>query len=330
MATTQIIDLLSIEIGTEVTWGTNVVPTALLQGAQEFGITPLTEVMEFPSLQGLAPAYDVDIVKTGGEATMTGLVLYEDLPFWLDSLIRTVSPTGVGPYVYLYEPELNTCPTRSSYTLVYGDSSDAYALNGSVVSTMTISGSASEALNLDLEFVGKNVVADSLVGISARTVNIATSAETVISMADFGAGWGAVAAIPCTAFDFELEINSNTSLIYAIGSIDACDYFGTRWEGSLSLTLEFPGDSDITKNILASYIGTSPSLVKKLIQIESTQGTNVITFDFAGVLAEAPEIFTDNDGVLTLELEFTGLFNTDFTNDNWLNVSVTNGVATLP
>ena len=332
MAGTRIIDLTSAQLGTETVWGTNVAPTVIVQGMQEMTITPMTEVSVFESLQGLAPAYDTEITMTGGEASMTGLVLYEDLPYWLNSLIKydVTNPTGAGPtYTWFWAPDLNTCPTRDSYTLIYGDDQDAYALNGAVVNTMTISGAASEALSMDLEFIGKNVVEDDLdLALITRDVTIATSAQTSVFIDDFGGSFGATPS-DCTVFEFELELNSNTDVTRAIGQIDACDFFGTRWEGTLSLTMEFPGDGDITKNILNSYVGVAPTQVEKLIRLEAESGTNKITIDFAGVLTTAPDIFTDTDGVLTLEMEFSGKFTNDFAPGNWLEITVVNDVAAL-
>lgn len=317
-------DLQSIQMGKETTWGTIVAPTVEVPGIQEFSIQPEVTVEEFPSLQGLAPNYDVEVVMTMATATATSLVDYNSLQYWFESLIKEVTPTGMGPYEYEYLPDLNSQPSRAEYTILYGDADSAYSIVGALVNSMTISGSSGEALSMDLDFVGQHAVSDSQESVSVtQTTSIATAAQTTISMDDLDSSddYG-TSSIGCTAYSFEVTLNSNTAMVNGLGQIYPCDYFSTRWEATLGLTLEFPGGSSEAADLLDAMDGTAPSTVKKQIQINATDGTNSLVIDFAGVLMSAPEIWGDENGVTTLEFEFSGIYDSNIS--NFVRVTVTN------
>lgn len=326
MSQVKTIGLQQLQIGTETTWGTSVAPTAILNGIQTVSLNPLTETRGYESLQGNAPNYDVGVVTTGAEGSIESLTLYEDLPYWLDSLIETVTPTGAGPYTYSYLPPLNSCPTRTSYTLVYGDDDNAYGMEGSVVNSLTLGFTSGEEVTADLELIGEAIEVDALETLSTRSTTIAVSAEASVYIDDWGTSFG-VTAIPCTVFSAELELNSNTTLQYRLGSIVPCDYAQDRWEATLSMTMEF-ADGNIANTILDASIGATPTLTRRLIRVEAVSGTNSITIDFAAFLEESPEIYTDEDGVTTLEFSWNGLFSPVIS--NFLQIDVVNSVASLP
>lgn len=315
-------DLQSVEIGVESTWGTTVAPTALVPGIQEFSIQPEVTVQEFPSLQGLAPNYDIAVTNTMATATATSLVDYNTLHYWFNSLMKTVAAAGAGPYTWTYAPDLTSQPTRSFYTLVYGDSASAYNISGALVNSLTISGSSGEALSMDIEFVGQFAEADAVAGASATSAtSIATAAQAAISI-DVEGTYNST-SIGCTAYSFELELNSNTSMVQGLGQIYPCDYFSTRWSATLSMTLEFPGGSNVAKGLLDAMDGQAPATVKRGIGIVCSDGTNDFTLRFAGALMSAPEVWGDENGVTTLEFEWAGIYE-GTTLSNFFDIIVTN------
>lgn len=323
--------LQTIEMAQESTWGTVIgTKTVKMAGITSIEITPLTEVSDFPSLEGYAPMYNFAVVRTGGTATIETLVLYEDLPYWLDSLLaEDATPTGAGPYTYVYEAPSTTAPTRSFYSLLYGDSASAYTLTGALVKSLTISGNAGEALTATVELVGHHVETDSPDGPSDRTVNVATAAQTELYV-DTSGSIGAN-NIPCTLYSFELAVDNMTAVTYALGAITPCDYYQNRFDATLSMTLDFPGDSNDIKTLFDNMVSTTPSLVERNIQLKTSNGSNLdIEINMGAVLMTAPTIWGDNDGVTTIETEWKLSYSADVgASGNFLAIDVINGVSTL-
>jgi hypothetical protein len=82
-----------------------------------------------------------------------------------------------------------------------------------------------------------------------------------------------------------------------------------------------------SKAYLDAIIGAS-TVLKKLIRLKAIKSTNIIQLDFAGFIPTAPEIAPDEDGVVSLDFEFGGLYESGLA--NWFKSSITNGVVTLP
>lgn len=323
------IALQTVEIGNESTWGTAVAATKKLAGITSIEFQSLSEVSDFPSLEGYAPMYQSDIVRTGATATIESLVLYEDLPIWFDSLLATdAAPTGSGPYTYVYEAPLTSAPTRRFFTIQYGDSASAYAITGALVKSVTISGSAGEALSMSIEIVGHHIETDTMVGSSDRTVNVATAAQSVLSMNAVSSAPGTT-QVTCAAFDFEITLDNATAVVYQIGSITPCDYYQNRMDGMVSLTMEFPGPSDEVKDLYDAFIGTTPAKQSQNIEIKASNGANLdIELQCSGVLMSAPSLWSDSDGVTTMELEFKMQYNANVgAAGNFFAANIINGLA---
>ena len=83
-------ELLVAYLGQETTWGTEATASWVkLPGITDLSLSPAIEISDFPTLEGLAPIYNAAVVKDGGEASISGLLNYEDLPRWLNSLLGT-------------------------------------------------------------------------------------------------------------------------------------------------------------------------------------------------------------------------------------------------
>lgn len=323
------IALQTVEIGKESTWGTPVAASKKLAGITSIELQSLSEVSDFPSLEGYAPMYQSDIVRTGATATIESLVVYEDLPIWLDSLLaEDATPTGAGPYTYVYEAPLTAAPTRSFYTIQYGDSDTAYCITGALVKSVTISGSAGEALSMSIEIVGHHIATDTMDGNSDRTVNIATARQTVLSMNAVSSAPG-VTAIACSTFDFEISLDNATAVVYQIGAITPCDYFQNRMDGMVNLTMEFPGPSDEVADLYDAFIGTTPAKQSQNIELKASNGANLdIELQCSGVLMSAPSVWSDSDGVTTMELEFKMQYNANVgASGNFFAANVINGIS---
>jgi predicted membrane GTPase involved in stress response len=96
-------------------------------------------------------------------------------------------------------------------------------------------------------------------------------------------------------------------------------------DNTLMLSLEFNATS---KAYLDSII-SSTALAGYQVRLQSTTGASAIcTLNFAGYCMEPPEIFTDRDGVTTLEMRLQGTYSSALT--NWFTATVVNAVSALP
>lgn len=317
-------ELFEVQAGKEVTWGTSVTPTVKLMGISDATIKPIVESELIDEKRGtLAPGYTSVINKVSGEASVEGVVLYEDIPYWLDSLFGLATPSGANPYVYAYSSPVGSAPTTRKMTLASGDGTNEYSLAGAVVKALSISGESNSKLEFSAELIGKQVSSDALASLDDRSVTVAMGNHVALYIDAFGGTIGST-QVNATAFSFELEIETNRELVFHMGSATPTTYREGKWEGTLKLSLELNATS---KAYLDSIIGAT-AVFKKLVRIKATSGTNILQFDFAGFAENAPELWTDEDGVTTVELELKGLVDSDGLED-WLEASVTNSVSAL-
>lgn len=317
-------DFLELQAGKETTWGTPVNPTAKLMGITDVVIKPIIESELVEEMRGtLAPGYSANVLRVAGEASVDGVVTYEDVPYYLDGLCGTATPTGANPYTYAYTAPLGTAPTVRQFTLAYGDGSSDYSLTSGIVKSFSVSGEKNGTVEFSAEFIGEQVEADTLATLSDRSVGVVMGNDITLYI-DAAAGTIGTTQITATGFAFELEVETNRELVHYLGSVLPATYREGKWEGTLKLTLEFNATS---KAYLDAMLGGS-SVFQKLVRIKATSGTKVVQFDFAGFAESAPELWTDEDGVITLEVELKGKVDSG-TFANWFKASVTNAVASL-
>ncbi len=323
-STAPVNDLWKYQIGKETNWGTVVSATAQLGLVEDLTITPKNEAQNLPDRRAsLAPGYVAALLKESGEAKMTGIASYEDLPYWLDGLMGVATPTGANPYVYSYTAGLGTLPARRSFTLIKGNGSNVYTLSGATIKEATFTVETGQPLKYDISFVGKLAQTGSLAALSDRT-QTPILAPQFTSYIDAVGGTIGTTAITTNWFSMELKISSNADVYGGIGSLYPVGYREAKWDVSLKLKYELDATS---KAMVDSIIGSS--LLQKQIRVKATTGASAIAqFDVAGSYLKAPDLFTDSDGVVSAELELTALYNSTLA--NFLKASVTNTVSALP
>lgn len=323
---TFIPDLAEIQIGKESTWGTGVTPTAKLMSIETCKIRPITQMMIHSSLGSLGPSGAASVLKIDGEASIGGEAVYEDLPYWLDSLFGEATPTGSDPYVYGYAAPLTTEPTPRIMTLVQGDNAGnyVYGLEGALVNKLVISGKSGEAIKWSADLIGENGVPDSLAALSDRTVNGIMAAHMDLYIDAWGGTIGST-QITTTFFSFELTLNAARATYHGIGSVQPKGYREAKYTGTLKLSLEMDSTS---QGYLDAIIAGSAAWQRQ-VRLSAANGANLgLDLDFAGTAIKAPELFTDQDGVVTVDLELESTYNPTLT--NWFEAEVTNQVSTLP
>ena len=318
-----ILDLQQVQVGKESTRGTVVTPTARLMGIEDISIQPVREVAQYEERRGsLAPAYNSALEREGAEGSISGLVTYEDIPYWLDSLIGEATPTGTNPYTYSYSAPLTSEPSPRILSIVYGDSTRAYGATGVLVSSLTISGGATETLRFSADLVGHDVATDSLESLSDRSITEVMTSQATLYIDAWGGTIGST-AISNSLYNFELTISSNRANKWYVGASTPGGYREARWETTLTLALELDATTD---DYLNDILSSSP--LQKLVRIKATSGTKSFQLDFAGTATEAPVIFDDEDGVVTIGLSLSGEYESGLA--NYFKAEVVNAVSSLP
>ena len=334
-------DLFSVQIGTEAssdTWGSLArTPTAKLMGIADISITPQVDVTMIDELRGSqAPGFTSVITEVGGEASVEGVVTYEDIPYWLNGMFGAAGTTeDAGDTDYTDRewaaPLTNydsDSPTPSIYTLVFGDksvsttSTDTLSLLGATMNTLTISGEDGQPLSFEAGLFGKQVSEDALASLADRTVVVAMGSHCSLWI-DPAASAAGTTAVDTTAFSFELTMNANRAPVRHLGTNTPDGYRDAKMTGELALSLEMNATS---RAYLSDIVGVSDE-VRKVVRIQATVGAAVLQFDFNGVALSAPEVHTDRDGVISLEMVLSGEYGA--TLGNWLTFLSTNTVASL-
>jgi len=335
-------DLLVVQAGSEADtdeWGVEEAPTVKLMGITDFQFTPIVETQVFDDKRGsLAPGYDEVVTEVAGQASLEALVLYEDIPYYLDGLFGLDTATeNVGDTDYFdrnWKAPLATYDSDTSakpryMTFVHADretgvtSSDAFGMSGATLQSLSISGATGAPLTLSASYIGKRVVPDDLVDLSDRDTRPVMGDHVALYINPTSDAAGSTLTSDM-GFAFTLDINTNRALKRHFGSLPPTGYRDAKWQGTLALTLELQAES---WPWLRAALASTPAPVKKVIRIKATSGSYVFQFDFTGLLTSAPIPFTDSDGVTTVELSFTGHY--DSVQANWLDFTVTNITETL-
>lgn len=336
---TKITADLEVQIGKEATdaWGTAVAPTAKLMGVDDVDLNPIVDVQQIEELRGTrVPAYQSLVHMVGGEASIGGLLSYDDLPYWLQGIFGRCDSDASGPLngfssdtsqvtkVYGAPVESSDNADAISYTCVYGDEKNIYALNGATVNSLSISGETGAPLEFTVEFIGKNVTTDAFASLSDRSVTYVMG-DHVKMWLDPGSNAPGTTAASDVAFSFDMTIDANREPLRHLNDLTPTSYREDKMSGTLSLTLEH--DSDIEDEIGAIISATKEGVTRN-IRLDCQSGdSDYIYLDFAGVLSGEPDIFQDVDGVITADLELTGQ-KTDGASD-WFAATVCNNVETL-
>jgi hypothetical protein len=311
-------DLTKVQIGKENSWGSAATLTVQLMGVRDMPVKPIVEVEQLVDLRGsLAPAHLSVINKTGAELSVDSLVIYDDLPYMFNAFFGVASgTTSQSVTTYNFSAPGASVEVPNSLTVAFGDGTVNYLTTGVEIQKMVIKGETNKPLELSADMVGKTTCSGTMASLSDRSVTVAMGNDVSLFIDTFGGTIGAT-PITATAFKFEVEMNSNKSAGYHLGAAAPDGVKNKRWSGSLKLTLEL---TTAMKAFLdAQLAGTS--VFKKLVRIKATNGTNIMQLDFAGTSVAAPQIFTDEDGVITLEVTLDGEYDSG-SFSNWLKAQL--------
>jgi hypothetical protein len=311
------------QLGQESAWGTAVAGSSKLGLISSCEIEPEIEVEVLKDIRGsMAPGFVSVLNSHKGSASIAGVPSYDDLPYFLDSLLGTATPGASTTYTRAYTGQMLAAPTRTMYTVIKGSSGKVQKLAGAVVSELNIKIESNKPWTYTSKLLGKVVTDGSLASLSDRSQTPIHANQTSI-YADAVGGTIGSTAITGIWFSLELSIKDVIGLVPKIGSL----YPATYIDMVPSANLKFTADVDsVMAGYLTSTLGTSP--LQQQIRIKATTGsTQIAQFDFAGVFTKSPKANSDKDGVSTLDFEMDAIYNAAL--GNWFKASVTNSIATM-
>ncbi len=322
------LDLMQWQVGKQTLFATEVVPTAKLIGVTDGEIAPLVETSAVPEQRAtLAPAFQATVDKVTGEATVSGDANFEQLPYFLDSLLGEATP-GTGPaYKRDYAAPLGSKPSPRIMTLVRGSALDSRALKGAIVNELTIAGENNKRITYEAKAIGHSVIQKAVAVIADTSPNYIHANQVAIALDTWAGTMGGTPLTP-TAYSFELGLNFNKMVQHGLGSLTPKDHKIKRGEpdsNQLKLSMELDTTS---AGYFNSLITATTDPWRAQIQLTFTSGSLIYLIQYAGYAAEAPSYIADTDGVATLEFVFSPLYHATLA--NWLKMSVSNLVATLP
>lgn len=317
---------ISVQAATQSVFGTGVAGAVLLRGLEAVKLSSSPEVQILDDLcNGYTGGDTAVVLSVGAKGSFNGWASYEHLPYWLDAVAGKATPTGSGPYVRTWAAPTTTAPSPRLLSLIKGDTAvGAYRGVGCLPSKFMLKQANKSALQFSGDLVANKLEPTTLTGglTKSAVTPIMGSQVASIKLDTFAGTMGATALPNCTLRYLELNIEPVRNIRYCLGSIIGNTYLENPWTGTLKLSLEFNSTS---KADVDNYV--AGTLVQKQVEINYASGTNLAKLQFAGTLTGDIEMFSDDDGVVTVDMELVRTYHTTFA--NWFKASMTNGVSNV-
>ena len=314
------------QIGKETTWGSVVAASAKLMGVQALPtIVPLVKPKQLDEQLGsLSPNYRSSVVQTGGAWDVPSIATYEDILFWLAMNFGVQTPVVGPPDVWTFPGNLTTSPTPYIATIEVGDLvGNGTSLTGCTLQTLAITGTYSNEITLDAKGFGKTFSSAATLtpALTNRTVEQALFPQCAFAMDPASTAAGTT-PFTNTIVHFTLNLTSGFNPVYTGGALAPTGFVYQKADADLTVGLLY--NSTLATALNANLIAGK----RAVLQIKSTSSTHVIEMDFAGVLADDPTYFGDDQGAQMVELKLNAQY--DDTMTNYCKVIVSNGLAAMP
>lgn len=304
--------------------------TAKLQGVTSFKPAPELQARIINELRGsLAPGFTTVLDGYRASGTFeTEAETYEDVNYWLDSMFSAATPGGVGPYTRAYAAPLTAAATPKFMTLQYGQTGGVVQLDDVSTATLTLSGESNGTLQVGGSLLASKAGIGAHAALSDRAGNTAIMGNHAGLYIDAWDGTIGTTAIAASSFAWEMSINTNREYRAYLGSLFPTAWADQKWTGQLKLSLEYNATTD---DYITAILASPNAILEKLIRIKYVTGAGVteriFQIDFAGKTLQAPEMFTDRNGVAAYDLILDGVYNT--TMANWLKIDTTSNISAL-
>lgn len=311
----------------EVTWGTPGTPTAKwmgLLGPASFKPHIKNTLWSDEARGSLQNAFLNAVLEQGGEFSIKQIGTFEDIIFMLMGGLQSVSPTGAGPYVYASVAGTTAAYSIQPYTFVHAYDVATIQAAGAIITKWGISGESKKNWETNCSgFFQTYNATGTLASLSDRTVEpILFPGETALFM-DAAAGTIGSTAFANVFKGFKLDVENTITPVFGSDQKYPISWTYGLVKAKLSIKL-------LWTSAVKTYVnGTLQAGLPGLIQVKATSGTKIAQLDFAGVLADDPEDWGDEEGAIIKEVSLESRYDTGaFANS--LKTTITNSVASLP
>jgi hypothetical protein len=290
------------QLGVEVTPGTPVAATKRITGAN---VTPSVqaEVNSFRP-QGYKFTTVAALGKEWGEFSIDGPITYTELPYWLASLIKNVSPTGAGANrTWTFTPSVTAGDARATYTIEHGSAERARRFANCMVSGLTMTFTREEA-TFDGTILGA-AMTDAFTltgGTTALDLIPVLPTQVSIYLADTYAGLAGASALT-RAFEATWAMTGLSSPVWPLNA--AVSGFAAHVDTVPEATGSLVAATDATGMGLLTTLRNGAT---KFIRIEAVgavlgTGNYKLTIDSA-VKVRGLQDFRDQEGVYAVGFDF--------------------------
>ena len=319
--------LRKIQLGKETTAGTKVAADIIWRGTGSIHdnmdlVFPTEDIgMLVPVGRSYIARYEAGLTLNDTEAT------FEQLPHLFEMGIESVTPVaGTSDYTYTYvmpyaSTDLVSSTDLATYTVEGGDNAAAEEFGYAFARSISLTGSAGQALMMSAEIVGRQVEA----GAFTESVAIADVEEILFGMGklyiDDVKAFPATTPISNQLLGMSLSINTGWLPVY---TADGALYFSfikqTTPEVTLQITFEHD-DTAIAEKV--NWRAQTPRIIS--LVFTGTDGKE-LAIDIAGKWASF-DVLGEQDGNDIVSGTFIGSYNS--TVGGMFQVAITNLLATL-
>lgn len=317
-----------VQLGRETTAGTAVAATVIWRGpasdienAQEAITVDENVGLLVPTGRSYVAQLGATIALPETEAT------FEQLPHVFEGGIKTVSPSGTGPYTRSgYAPGTASANTIKTYTIESGNAiaGDGNEMEYSFVESFTLSGKSGEAWKVSSNWRGRQKTVASL----TSALSVAAVEEMLFGKTTFfiDATGGTVGTTQKTGVLLEASIDVETG-IQPIYSADGILYFSTHKIVPPSLEFSITLELENTSGVVTAERAYLASQTVRLFQL-TCSGTSSRSFvaKWAGKYTSIGA-YQNSNGNTTVQLSGNAIYSS--TDSLFFDFTVVNNVTSL-
>ena len=173
---------------------------------------------------------------------------------------------------------------------------------------MNISGDSNSAIKFAYNFFGTDVSdGATFAAVSVDTPDWCLGHHGSIYIDEGAGATMGTTVLADTLFKFDANITSNKEPVWHMGDQKPDSYRNGKWGGSMKLVLE---GTAVTLGHFGDIIDATATQKVYNIRLSFTDGANTLELDFCGTCEQPPNVTTDLDGVVTVELNLVPSYNT--------------------
>lgn len=320
-----------VQIGIESTSGTAVAATKQLLS---IGISPAVKA-EVDSFKPMGTKYGsiAALKRETSEAKITGLPVYDELQYFLASLVNYAAPAQQGAtiaYKWTFESANSAPDTLKTLTVEQGDSVRGHRFAFGSVSDLKLLFN-NDGVSVDGKMIGKALEDNHTMTSSGVTtlpqIPILRS-QVDLYFADTYAGLAGATALD-RAWSAEWSLGDRLKPMFPLGSANGAGFAAVAENSEPKLEGKIKLEADATGMALLAKLRAGSS---QFLRIKAVGATIASTYKYTLQLDTAFKVtgtsdFNDEDGVFAIEFDLGGVYDTTWTKT--FSIELTNTQSAL-